>query len=351
MNRFDGIIRKKPDQPGVEEAYLPVRYLTSHCANLIELDQGDLLCVWFSGSAEGNPDTNIIMSRLPLGAAGWTEPIELSCDPDRSEQNPVLFQQPNGELWLMHTSNEPHNQTTSRVVRRISADRGHTWSDPEIMFDGPGFFLRHPVVIMDNGNWLLPAYYCKEEDEYAIVFISGDQGNTWTEHTIPEVSRRVQMSVVSLPDGSLFAMFRSRDSDRIYTSRSHDYGVTWTAPERSELPNNNSSMQVVRLINNHLALIYNPASLENNNFRWYEKNGQTLKKALRTPLTIAISQDEGETWPRKLDLQVADQEYWENEIGYSYPSILQSRDGAIHVAFTYLRKGIKYYKLDEGIIR
>ncbi|MCR8630625.1 sialidase family protein [Paenibacillus radicis (ex Xue et al. 2023)] len=349
MDRFNGKITTIA--PGREDAFLPNLYETSHAANLLELDNGDLLCVWFSGSGEGNPDTNIVLSKLPLGGSEWSRPDELSSDLERSEQNPVLFQAPNGQVWLMHTSNEPHNQQTSRVVRRISEDRGNTWSEPEIWFDEQGIFLRHPIVITSSGVWVLPIYYCKDDGEYSAVKVSIDEGSSWSDHTVPSSEKGVQMNIIERRDSSLFTMFRSRLADRIYTSVSKNDGRTWTEPQPSELPNNNSSTQVVKLANGHLALIYNDASLERGQYRMVVKDGQERRKAVRTPLTLSISEDEGVTWPYSVNLQEADDEYKENEIGYSYPSIIQSRDGKLHIAYTYLRKGLRYVRVNEDWVR
>ena len=354
MNRFDGVIRASDKDPSIVEAYLPILYANdNHAANLLELDNGDLLCVWFSGSGEGNPDTNVVMSRLTAGSDRWTTPDELTGDPERSEQNPVLFQAPNGQLWLFHTSNEPHNQKTSRVVVRTSEDRGHSWSEPRVLFDDkPGLFLRHPPVVLKTGEWLLPAYYCTSEGHYSVVKISADHGETWKEFEVPGSVHRVQMNVVERNDGTLYAMYRSRQADRIYTSVSSDHGRTWSVPAKSDLPNNNSSTQTVKLQDGRIALIFNNATMERDQFRWIERKGEWRKKPLRTPLTLAVSEDDGQTWPLALmrNVQTADLEYKDSQVGYSYPSIIQTRDGHIHIAFSYLRKGIKYVRLESDWI-
>ncbi|MGG4035977.1 sialidase family protein [Paenibacillus cisolokensis] len=350
MERFNGIIAPSENDPEMTEGFIPIKYeADSHSANLLALDNGDLLCVWFSGSGEGNPDTNVVMSRLPAGTNRWTEPVVLANDPERSEQNPVLFQEPggSGRVWLFHTSNEPHDQKTARVVRRISEDRGETWGPPEVLFDDPGVFLRHPVAVLPNGDWLLPIYYCKTGGHYSAVKISTDRGQTWEEREVPGSVHRVQMSVVVLDDGTLYAMFRSREADRIYTSVSRDNGYTWSVPEKSALPNNNSSMQLVSLGGGRLALIFNNASIERDQFRWVKKGDGFRRKTLRTPLTLAISEDNGKTWPYIRNVQTADLEYKEREVGYSYPSIIAPGDGKLHIAFSYLRKAIKYVRVDE----
>lgn len=350
--RYDGILRPSKQDPQVTEALLPILYEPdSHAANLLALDNGDLLCAWFSGSGEGNPDTNVLVSRLPAGGDRWTEPVQAAADPERSEQNPVLFQAPNGKVWLLHTSNEPHNQHTSRVVVRVSEDRGHTWGEPFVLHDGPGLFLRQPIVAMSNGEWLLPCYYCKTGGHYSVVLLSADQGKTWTEHEVPGSLHRVQMSVAERGDGTLFAVFRSRHADRIYSSVSADFGRTWTEPVKTALPNNNSSIQLAKLANGHLALIYNDATLERDQYRWIERNGEFRKKTLRTPLTVAVSEDGGATWPHVKNVQVADLEHKEKQTGYSYPSIIGTADGTIHAAYSYLRKAIKYVRFTEEWIK
>ncbi|WP_205277678.1 exo-alpha-sialidase, partial [Escherichia coli] len=87
------------------------------------------------------------------------------------------------------------------------------------------------------------------------VMISEDQGRTWSRHDVPDSIGCVHMNVQTLADGSLLAVYRSRWADHIYASRSQD-GRTWSAPQPTTLPNNNSSIQFVALRNGHLALVY-----------------------------------------------------------------------------------------------
>ncbi|WP_020576558.1 sialidase family protein [Actinopolymorpha alba] len=366
--RFNGIVTASEEDPGVRTALLPVLYEPdSHAANLVELDNGDLLCVWFNGPGEGEPGTNVVLSRLRQGTDRWTEPVLLASDPDRSEQNPVLAKGPDGRLWFLHTSNTPNNQKTARVVVRFSDDNGETWTQPEILFKEPGIFLRNPPLLLDDGSWLLPCYYCRPTGERSVVKISEDQGRSWQEYAVPDAEYKVQMSVAARcsfrppraspvgptpdrGDGTLLAVFRSRRADRIYASESADLGRTWTPPVRTGLPNNNSAVQLTALRSGRLALIYNDASLERDQFRWVGSAESPRKKAVRTPLTLALSEDGGRTWPYHRNVQMADLEYRENEMGYSYPCVIQTADGRLQIAFSYLRKTIKHVSLTEDWI-
>ena len=85
------------------ESLIPNPWNSCHAPDLLELENGDLLCCWFAGSCEGNADVSIAVSRLSEDSSQWETPVIVSDDPTRSEQNPSLFQHPNGEIWLMYT--------------------------------------------------------------------------------------------------------------------------------------------------------------------------------------------------------------------------------------------------------
>ncbi|MFB4419514.1 exo-alpha-sialidase [Streptomyces sp. QL37] len=350
--RFDGVLRPRAGDPAVREALLPAPHPgDSHAASLLELDDGDVLCAWFNGPDEGDRDTNVVLSRLPLGGDRWTDAMGLSADPDRSEQNPVLAQRPDGTVWLFHPSNEPHDQKTAHLVARVSHDRGRTWDPPHTAHGGPGVYVRNPPLDPGDGTWLLPAYRCAREGEHSTVLISEDEGAGWKEYDVAGTDHLVQLSVVRRVDGSLFGLLRSRAADRIHSVTSTDAGRTWSRAVPTELPNNNSGVQLTRLSSGALALVYNHASLERGEFRWVGEGAGRRRKALRTPLTVALSDDDGRTWPWRRDLQTADEEYWDTEYGYSYPCVMQGRDGLLHIAYSYLRKTIKHVTVTEEWVR
>lgn len=343
--RFTGRLAPSTTDPALTEALLGVLHpFDSHAATLAQNDAGDLLCAWFNGPQEGDRETNVVLARLAAGAQEWSSPELIAADPDRSEQNPVLFTAPDGQIWLLHTSNTPHQRTDARVLVRRSDD-GVRWSDPEVLFAGPGFFLRNPPLFLADGSWLLPAYQVDDDGEYSVVAISSDQGQSWQVHEVPGSRHRVQMSVAARPDGSLLGLFRSRGADRIYSSESTDLGRTWTAPVRTALANNNSALHQISLADGRLVVVFNDATLERDQFRFVPSGDGWRKKAVRTPLTLAMSEDGGRTWPHQRNLQMADVEYKDRPVGYSYPALIQTADSSLHVAFSYLRKAIKHVRL------
>jgi predicted neuraminidase len=99
-----GALFHPPDDAGRVDALIPSLGDEDHAPSLTLLPGGDLLCAWFAGSAEGAGDVSIGLARLSAGASRWHEPRFVTESRDRSEQNPSLFLTPEGELWLLFTS-------------------------------------------------------------------------------------------------------------------------------------------------------------------------------------------------------------------------------------------------------
>lgn len=356
--RFDGVMRMTPT--GMEEAYIPVIEPSSHAANLLQLRNGDLLCFWFAGSWEGKSGVAIVVSRLRSGTKEWSKPLVIDRQDGASFQNPVPFQAPDGTIWLLHsTQPADEGQANSRVMVVKSQDQGRTWTHPAVLFDVPGAFVRDPIVVRADGAWLLPMYFTPSvgittgaDTNYSVVKISTDRGGTWSECAIPNSNGYVQPSVV-LVQSKFVAFLRSRFADFIFRSTSTD-GCTWTAPKATSLPNNNASIQAVTLRDGHIAIAFNNAKAA-------APNGRPATGP-RKPVTVAISQDGGNTWSAMRDIQrgkpekADDPSYGQpmkkapGRDEYSYPSILQAHDGSIFVAYTFRRETIKVVKFSEAWI-
>lgn len=353
----------------------------AHAANLMVLHDETLACVWFGGSMEGKSDISVFMSQLNPESETWSTPVQLSHDPERSEQNPILFPAPNGELWLLHTAQQSGNQDTAIVRRRISKDNGMSWGATEQMNGlALGTFVRQPIHVHTDGAWLLPTFDCRilpgekwdGSHDLSAVLRSTDQGKSWTRIEVPNSMGCVHMNIVPAADGKLLAFFRSRWADFIYTTSSVDGGLTWSTPVPTELPNNNSSIQALRLKDGRLAMIFNHSSaldaterraslydeLEDDDASKHDVKSSDVSNerrafwgAPRAPMTLALSEDDGQTWPWTRHLEVGDGYCMSNDSArrvnreYSYPSLRQTADGALHVAYTVFRQHIRHAKV------
>jgi predicted neuraminidase len=379
----DGVLRAT-DEPGRRQALLPAPQVQNHAANLAVLPDGSLGCVWFAGTQEGVPDISVWYSRLDGDM--WSEPVQLSDDPTRSEQNPMLHVLDSSEVWLLWTSQHAGNQDTARVMRRISFDGGDSWGPIHTMLPETtegGIFVRQPIVALPSGRLLLPIFHCVRvpgqkwvgDRDYSAVMISDDVGGSWREVVVPDSTGCVHMNIGRLADGTLVALYRSRWADAVYRSTSTDDGESWTSPEPTELPNNNSSIQFVVLPNDRLALVFNESSAADATARrtslYDEIDDDGLADAPayteevpvsrafwgapRAPMTLATSEDAGVSWPVRRNIEVGDGYCLSNNSRdglnreFSYPTITATAD-RLHVAFTRFRQAIEYVEVTRDWI-
>ena len=354
----DGRIYANEDM-GTLEAFLPTGgYPTAHAPALLELADGTLLCAWFGGTYEGSADIRIICSRLEPESGRWTEPVDISGDPNRSEQNPSLFNGPDGAVWAVYTAQldrqagKDNMQFTSQIRCQKSTDGGRTWGAYETLFAREGSFCRQPIQVLSNGRWIFANWLCTDSvdglsGDPTAFQISDDQGKTWRQADMPESNGRVHANVVELGNGRLAAFMRSREADFIYRSESLDWGDSWSKPVPTPLPNNNSSISAVRLQSGRIAIAYNPTCTPE------PVSGKAAWPGLRCPVAVALSEDGGLTFPLIRWMERGEgfmgEENKTNNRQYEYPYLMQSRDGMLHLAYAaYTRKGVKYMRFSEA---
>ena len=373
---IDGQLRQA--EPDRSDAFIPTPSPQNHAASLACLPGGDLACVWFGGTMEGMPDISVHMSVFDAGSQRWRMAQKFMDNPGRSEQNPLLHVVDASTVWLLYTSQISGNQDTSVVRRRISTDGGETFGDPHTMIDAPGTFIRQRIITRPDGDLLLPVFLCRTvpgeawtgNRDVSGVYRSSDRGETWRLSEVPDSLGHVHMNIVHLEGRRMVAFYRSRWADFIHMSRSDDDGTTWSAPEATMLPNNNSSIQCQRLMDGRLAMIYNHSSAANAEARrtslYDEIEGSDAKSkqapqgrqafwgAPRAPLSLAFSSDGGTTWEGRRDLETGDGYCLTNNSikglnrELSYPVLLEGQDGTLDIAFTYHRKAIKHIRLNIG---
>lgn len=350
-----------------EFLYTKASFPSCHSGTIVELDNGDLVSAFFGGSYERHPDCCIWICRKSKNDKEWSEPI-LAADGvfDRNDPmakiagitdqikdsrkacwNPVLFKHPNGELWLFYKIGLKVADWTGWLVR--SKDGGKTWSKREPLPEGfLGPIKNKPEFI--NGRIICPAS-TEGEGGWRIHFeYSDDLGKLWKKSfpvdydkallsqdmTLPADSAEekniyaIQPSILKHDDGRLQVICRTRNC-KLATSWSYDNGETWSKVVLLDVPNNNSGTDAVTLKDGTHVLIYNNFSTV-----------PGTKKGVRTPVGIALSTD-GVNWKYVLTLEDSPVSQ------YSYPAIIQGRDGKIHVIYTWRRQRMKYQQLDLSV--
>jgi len=380
-----------------ERTYFP----QAHASTIVETRRGDLVTAYFGGTRERDPDVCIWVNIKKKGKKAWSAPIlaadgVLSLDdpqaslaglsgmtaettsasmgpirtsgraaalagsgisdeenydyltkttrlqgvPEKLKRkacwNPVLFEMPSGELWLFFKIGSSVGDWTGWLTK--STDGGLTWSDKEPLpkgFLGP--IKNKPVLLGDrllcgsstegNGWRFHMELYDLKTGEWKYVGPVESTVATKTDDNQPHPIDCIQPSVLKLKDGRLQVLMRTHNA-RLATSYSSDGGLTWTPVTLSAVENNQSGTDAVTLRDGRHALIYN--------------NFETLpltKKGVRTPVSIALS-DDAQVWHHALTLEDSPIDQ------YSYPAIIQGKDGSLHCVYTWRRQRVAYKQID-----
>ena len=330
-----------------EFLYETAPFASPHASTILETRKGDLVAAYFGGTYERNPDCCIWVNIKKKGKGEWSAPI-LAADgmvcpavPQQGDScvktacwNPVLTEMPDGELWLFYKVGKSVAEWTGWLTK--SKDGGRTWSKGEPLPDGfLGPIKNKPLLIGDKllcgsstekSGWRFHVeIYDLKTGEWRYV---GPVESTLAPPTIqPDTLTPVdciQPSFLQLKDGRLQVLMRSRNGF-LATSYSSDLGETWTPVTLTDIPNNQSGTDAVTMRDGRHVLVYN--------------NFQTLpgtKKGPRTPLSLAVSDDDGQTWHHVLTLE-------DSPVGqYSYPGMIEGHDGTLHITYTWRRKLVAY---------
>ena len=317
-----------------EFIYTEAPYPSCHASTIAETPEG-MVAAWFGGEYERHPNVGIWVSHLEDGK--WTPSVEVANGVQNDTLryptwNPVLYQVPDGDLLLFYKVGPSPSTWWGMMMR--SSDNGHTWSDPEKLPEGYIGPVKNKPVLLDDGTLICPT--STEGDGWRVHFeMTKDWGKTWEKTDAinnPKVHNIIQPSILKHEDGRLQILCRSRNSVLV-TSWSDDNGKTWSLTQPSGLPNNNSGTDAVTLKDGRQLVVYNHVATPIN-----------ASKGHRTPLNVAVSND-GKHWEAALVLE-------DSEISqYSYPAVIQTSDGMVHVVYTWRRERIKHVVIDPAKLK
>ena len=304
---------------------------SAHASTIVETRDG-LVAAWFGGTKERDPDVGIWVSRHD--GTRWSVPVEVAngVQPDGTRHpcwNPVLFQPSSGPLLLFYKVGPSPSAWWGLV--RSSADNGRTWSAPVKLPEGILGPIRAKPVELRPG--VLLAGSSTEHDGW-IVHMERYSG-AWTADAlaasanwqksaplnVPAEFGAIQPTILVHTPSSLQVLCRTRQGV-IAESWSQDGGRTWSPMKATPLPNPSAGIDAVRLADGRFLLVYNPTATG------------------RAKLDVAMSAD-GKMWKRAVVLE-------DSEGEYSYPAMIQSRDGRVHLTYTWKRERIKHVVLDPA---
>jgi predicted neuraminidase len=364
-----------------EQLIFPFQGLHVHGSSIIALPNGDLLAAWFYGSGERSADDVKIMgARLEKGKPNWSKPFLMADTPGFPDCNPTLFLNKKDKLFLFwiavqanrweysiikYKTSENYNKSGAPVWEWQDAlllkpdDRFATevekkfkdlppshagWAEYAPKYDqmikeaskvpikrSIGWMTRIHPRTLKSGRILLPLY--SDGLNMSLVAISDDDGNTWRP-SLPIVGRGpIQPALAQRKNGDIVAYMRDSGDEpaRVQKSISSDQGESWQAALKTDIPNT-ASVELLALNDGRWAFFGN------------DINGGRYR------LSLYLSDDEGETWKWKVQVENAKP----GAGSFSYPSLLQTGDGLLHITYSYHKgagkRSIKHVVIDPGKI-
>lgn len=302
-----------------------------HATSLLPLKDGGVLCAYFGGTAEKNSDVRIWAVRKNRQGP-WEAPRPITEDDGIAHWNPVLFRKLDGSIALFYKVGKEITEWQTMV--RYSTDEGHSFGSAQELVPGdvggrgP---VRNKIIRLYNNKLAAPASLEKKEWT-AFVDFSSDDGLTWEaspalrigfegEGNSDQVRGIIQPTLWESKPGRLHALLRSTEG-LIYRADSDDGGLAWSVPYPTKLPNNNSGIDVVRLPDGRLVLVYNPVPIN-----W----------GPRSPISVAVSNNQGEDWDLVANLETGHGEF-------SYPVVL-AQGNEVMISYTWHRTNIAFWRL------
>jgi predicted neuraminidase len=323
----------RSDDPAIvlsEFIYERGLYPSVHASPIVETPSHELVAAWFGGARERAPDVGIWVSRREKN--GWTTSVEVANgrQPDGTRYptwNPVLFQPHTGPLMLFYKVGPSPEEWWGMV--RTSTDAGRTWSEARRLPDGIlGPIKNKPVQLADGTIVSGSSTESHTEPSRWQVHVerSSDGGRTWS--ATPPLNDGTTIGAIQpsllfrgkIGGNELLALGRT-EQGKVFTTTSDDGGRTWSALSLiDDLPNPNAGIDAVTLADGRQLIVYNPVTRG------------------RSPLAVAVSRD-GRAWTKVLTLEDQPGEY-------SYPAVIQTSDGRVHVTYTWKRERVKHVVID-----
>lgn len=309
-----------------------VPFASCHASTLVQLSQGRYLAAWFGGTQESRSDVAIWGSTR--SGCKWSPPRQLARVRNVAHWNPVLFTDAEGAVQLFFKvsvgagKDGRHGITEGwETWRVVSRDNGDTWSTAQPLVPGDtlgrGPVKNKPILVAD-GSWLAGASTETPEDWEVFFDRSSDGGVTWgrsadvaRDRSVFTGKGAIQPTLWECEPGHVCALVRTT-AGMVGRTESRNGGRTWSALAATDLPNNNSGLDAVRLPGGQIALVCNPVT-----------EG-------RTPVALLLSDDNGHTWPRRLDVETEPGEY-------SYPAVIATA-GGLAITYTWNRKRIAFWR-------
>lgn len=331
-----------PDKASMKMAYAceDCAVPSVHGANVLETHDGNLLATWFGGSREGGKDVVLWGADFSAATQQWSAPRRIIGPAEtqaalgryiKTVGNSVLVRGTRGELWLYYVSVSVGGWAGSALNVAVSYDEGKSWGQPQRLITSPFFNIstlnKCAPVHYSDGSIGLPVYH-EFIGKFAELLHLDANARVLDKIRITQGRHSIQPLVLPLDGKRGIALMRDTGPGpgHVLLGRSEDAGQHWTADERTGLFNPDSAVAGLRRPDGSVLLVFNDAP------------------AGRSSLALAVSRDAGHSW--KIVRHFEQDSSGKSE--FSYPYLIRSHDGNMHLLYTWNRKRIRHVAFNDN---
>lgn len=348
--------------------------ISTHAASLIELKDGKLRAFWFAGSREGAEDVEIRSS--VYDGKHWSDESRVT---DRiltqnglwryvkKVGNPVAARAPNGELWLTYVTVSLGGWAGSSLTLIRSQDEGRTWSAPQRIVTTPWFnistLIKGTPFYYNDGTLGLPVYH-EFLGKFGELLHLSAEGKVLDKQRLSAGKTAIQpvMLVQDYKQALVLMRYTGAPPMRMIATRSHDGGKTWDVANKTTLPNPDAAISAVVLDDGRMLLVANDveqgrAALSlllsvdhgaswRNIYRFEDQRDRSnqLNDYLHNNASLALTSDalvnDGSAYAKSAQRNKCEGEHCIYE--FSYPYLIQTQSGDLHLVYTWNRSFIKH---------
>ena len=363
-----------------------------HAPSVAELRDGSLRAVWFSGSREGAGDVTVQTAVLSMANQRWSTETTLFTRAQlerglwryvKKIGNPVIARAPDGSLNLWMVNVSIGGWAGSAITWSRSDDDGQSWSAPKRLVTSPflnfSTLVKSAPVAMADGSLSLPVYH-EFVTKFGEVLHINAQGQVTDKTRIPGSQTSLQPVVLVAGPLSAKAYMRAGHGGWAVSSSTGDAGKTWAVVSTMNLPNPDSAL--AGLVDHQGAswLALNPTAWGRQSLAlmkaggdgkfdaakaWFVEGTPGADASQKQPAANLSVKDHSALLARELKAQGASDADMEAYVAsaarqlcgstrcvqeFSYPYLLQSQNGAMHLVYTWNRTRIKHIRFDHATV-
>ncbi len=343
--KADDIAKQMPSvlfSKGFVSADSPTRSV--HAPTLVELSDGTILSVWYGGEREGAHDVALYSSHLDKLSQSWSKPVvslsrqQVADDLGvhiRKLGNAVLLAGENQHVWMFFVTVSIGGWSTSSISMVKSVDGGNNWGKVKRLVTSPFLNLStltkgRPFFYQD-GTIGLPVYH-ELAGKFAELLRLDTDGEVKEKIRMTKGRHKIQPDIAIIGEEHMLAVLRDSSPERkLLQMTSSNSGRTWSVPVETGFSNPDAAVSIAGN-SEGVVLAFNDSAEH------------------RNPLAVAFSSDQGRSWKKIVDIEASELRDDNNKDEFSYPYIIQSRDGIYHLVYTWKREKVAYVSFNKAWI-